>query len=446
MPTSRVDPDPFLNLPAMHILYVTPYAPNLIRTRPYNLIRHLARRGHELTVLATVSDASEQADLDELASDRIVVLSEPLTRVRSIGNSLLGLFSRDPMQAAYCWQPALASRLEVLLAASNGRRPVDVVHVEHLRGARYALHAQRVISRAQPRAADIPRVPVVWDSVDCISHLFRQAAVHSASRAGRWVTRFELPRTERYEGWLVGQFDTVLVTSTVDQEALAKLSIAFRSKTPAIEVLPNGVDLDYFHPDPYVQRDPAMIVVTGKMSYHANITMAVFLVREIMPLIWARRPDARVEIVGKNPAPAVRALANHPAVQVTGTVPDIRPYLQRATLVAAPTVYGAGVQNKVLEAMACGTAVVATPQSTAGLNAIDGRDLVTGQAPDELAAAILTLMAEPMRCADLGEAGRCYVEREHSWEGIAGSLESLYSVAREEPGSHIATTSAAPHD
>jgi glycosyltransferase involved in cell wall biosynthesis len=240
------------------------------------------------------------------------------------------------------------------------------------------------------------------------------------------ITRFELPRTEHYEAWLVWQFDAVLTTSAVDRDALARQAAAYRDGWPPIHVLPNGVDLDYFRPEPAIIRDPATLVLTGKMSYHANVAMARYFVTEVMPLVWAGRPDARVLIVGKDPDRQVRALARKPAVTVTGTVPDLRPYLRQATIAVAPIIYGAGIQNKVLEAMACATPVVATPLAVRALSAMPGRGLAVGHNTAELAGAILRLLDEPEQRAAMGAAARAYVEVNHNWATGTESLNNLY--------------------
>jgi glycosyltransferase involved in cell wall biosynthesis len=203
-------------------------------------------------------------------------------------------------------------------------------------------------------------------------------------------------------------------------------SLISNLQTP-ISVLPNGVDLTYFTPTKET-REPATLVITGKMSYHANVTAVLHLVQDIMPHVWAQRPDVNVWIVGKDPSRAVRTLATRyaPRVIVTGVVPDMRPYLRRATIAAVPLVYGAGSQFKVLEAMACGTPVVATPQATVALAAQPGRDLEVAEGAEAFAQAVLALLDDPARREQLGQAGRAYVEQHHSWDAIVEQLEAVY--------------------
>lgn len=403
----------------MRILFVVPYMPNLIRVRPYNLIRALSARGHELTVLTTTTGPSEEAEGEALEQYCDEVISRPLPRWRSWWNSLAALPSTAPLQSAYCWQPALAEKLPTLL----DEEVFDVVHVEHLRGARYGIYL------TQMQRAGLP--PIVWDSVDCISTLFRQAAEQSESFFGRWITRLELGRTERYERWLIQQFNRVLVTSPADREALLSLLPDGQHAAP-INVLANGVDLEYFQPAPEIEREPATLVLSGKMSYHANVTMALHLAREIMPTVWDRRPDATLTIVGKDPPREILALAQNPAITVTGTVADVRPYLQRATIAVAPITYGAGIQNKVLEAMACGAPVLTTPRATTALNAVAGRDLHIAEGAGAFAEAVLHLLEDTEERARVAGAGRTYVQTQHDWGAIAARLEDFHLQAIEE--------------
>src|SRR5437870_6437616 len=213
----------------MRILFVVPYAPTPIRTRPYNLVRGLARGGHAVTLATLYENWGEQAALCELQREGITLIALPLARARVARNLLLAaLPGGAPLQAAYAWQPALAAQLQRTAADA----PFDVIHVEHLRGARYALALKGLTA-------------TVSDSVNCISHLFEQAGARSRSLSARAVTLFELPRTRRFEGWLAQQFARVLVTSDADKQALDGLSPVPCPLSP-VAVLPNGVDLERF--------------------------------------------------------------------------------------------------------------------------------------------------------------------------------------------------------
>ena len=403
----------------MHILYIVPYTPNLIRVRPYNLIRYLSERGHQVTLLTLYESEAEQAEAKTLEAYCHQVIALPLPRWRSLWNCLLTIPTGKPLQTAYCWQPALSQQLHEIVWGKSGGCPFDIIHIEHLRGVCYGLYLQS----HQKGGKLYP--PIVWDSVDCISHLFRQAAASSQSQFGRWMTRLELGRTEHFESQLLHRFNQVLVTSPVDKQALLSLPTNGHKYAP-ISILPNGVDLTYFQPDEKLQREEATLVVSGKMSYHANITMTRYLMQAIMPHIWTKRPDVKLWIVGKDPSRDIQALNHHPNVTVTGTVADIRPYLQRATVAVAPITYGAGIQNKVLEAMACATPVVTSPHTVSALTAVPDRDLLVAADAETFSQSVMYLLDNPIKAEAIGTAGRTYIEAHHNWATITAQLEDIY--------------------
>ena len=396
----------------MNVLFIVPYVPNLVRTRPYNLIRHLSELGNQVTVLTVWANEQERADLTQLQQICDKVYSVPMPLWRSLLNSALALPNHNkPLQSVYSWKPELVNQL---VGAAD---KYDVVHVEHLRGSRYGLHLKAK-----------SKLPVVWDSVDCITHLFRQAAEQSKSLKGRFRSWLDLERTARYEGWLLDKFNHVLVTSPVDRDALLGLKPAGSLSAP-ISVLGNGVDVAHFSPNPAVEREPATLVISGKMSYHANVTMTLHLVHEIMPHVWQQRPDARLMVVGKDPTREIQALAENPNIEVTGTVDTLPPYLQKATVAVAPITYGAGIQNKILEAMSCGTPVVTTPHAVSALCIEPGRDLLVADSAENYAKAILSILDDPQRQKNLGRNGRTYVEQHHHWPNVARRLETIYAEA-----------------
>jgi polysaccharide biosynthesis protein PslH len=395
----------------MKIAYIVPYVPNLIRTRPYNFILQLVALGHKVEVFTLGSNAQDFADSQVLRDKGAIVHYFNLPVWRSFLNSILAIPTGQPLQTVYSWHAGMARQIAERVSMNE----FDVVHVEHLRGSRYGLFIK----------SKFPSQPVVWDSVDCISHLFEQASGQSRSFFGRFVTRFELKRTRLAEGKLMGSFDHVLVTSSVDRDALQAL-VPAGAKSAPISVLANGVDQDFFRPNSDVQREPETLIFSGKMSYHANVSMAMYLAQEIMPRIWQKRPGVRLMIVGKDPSAAVRKLAYKSSVVVTGTVDDIRHYLWRATAAVVPLVYGAGIQNKILEAMATGTPVITTSSAIASLETGSGREILIADTPDEFAEITLQLLDDEHNRHEIGVAGIRYVLRNHAWNDIAQKLVDIY--------------------
>lgn len=390
----------------MRILFVSPYIPSLIRVRPYNILKALVGRGHEVTLLALQPPSDDDQPLSELRNICHAVHVVPHSRTQTLLNGLRALPSGFPIQAAYSRSPAFDAAARSLLAKER----FDAAHIEHLRGA--------------VLADSLGGLPQVFDSVDSISLLFGKVLQDAPSLRSRLMATLDLGRTKRFEGKLTERFPQVTVTSEADREALIELG----SDAKRITVVSNGVDLDYFTPQT-VTRNPRRLVFTGKMSYHANIAAAEDLVEKIMPAVWAKVLDAELYIVGKDPSAAVMALGEKPNVKVTGSVPDMRPYLAEAAVAISTVRYGVGIQNKVLEAMSMETPVVCSPQACSALRTKNGEDILVGDTPEAIAGHIVNLLQSPEKRAQVGAAGRHYVETYHTWAGAAALLESLYTKA-----------------
>lgn len=388
----------------MHILFISPYIPSLIRVRPYNILHTLIRRGHKVTLMALQPPGDEGESLPQLREWCEAVHVVPHSKAQTLLNGLKALPRQLPVQAAYSWSAAFDQQARAVLS----RQTFDVAHIEHLRGA--------------VLADSLGGLPVVFDSVDSISLLFGKVLQDAPSLKSRLMAWLDLERTRRFEGRLTARFGQVAVTSEADRQALIELG----SDAQRITIIPNGVDLDYFQPLP-LERHPLRLVFTGKMSYHANIAAVEDLAQRIMPLVWKEQPDAQLYIVGKDPAPAVQALGELPNVTVTGSVPDMRPYLAEAAVAISTVRYGVGIQNKVLEAMAMGTPVVCSPQANSALKTQNGHDILVGETAEAIARHILDLLASPEKRAQIGTAGRQYVQTFHTWDHAASLLEGLYA-------------------
>lgn len=394
----------------MKVLFVAPYIPSPIRVRPYQWIRALARNGHVVRLIAL--QPPEDAWVRDVPVRDVCesVHVFPIGRARTLGNALAAVPRDLPLQAAY----SIHREMEEFVAREA--RHCDVVHVEHLRGS---LLARRV--RAVPR---------VLDAVDSISALFEQTQRQAVSWKHRLMARADLGRTRRFEHSLSRTFDRVIVSSGRDAAAFRQLeAIPPVDSSANVVALPNGVDLDYFQP---VRQPctPATVLFTGKMSYHANEAAAIRLVTGIMPRVWARHPEARVVIAGKDPGPRVRRLAVDNRISVTGFVNDLRPCFSSATVVMAPLVYGTGIQNKILEAMSCGVPVVASPQAREGLGALDGQDLLVGQSDEDLARCAANVISDSGLREGLAANARRYVAAHHDWSELGERLAEVYDEAR----------------
>ncbi len=390
----------------MRILFVTPYIPSLIRVRPYNILRALVDRGHEVTLLSLQPPGDMGEALPQLREWCHTVHIVPLARSQTFANGLMALPTRLPLQAAYSRSPLFHQTAGELLQKES----FDIVHLEHLRGA--------------VLADSLNGLPIVYDSVDSISLLFGKVLQDAPTLKSRLMALVDLERTRKFEGQLTRRFPQVAVTSEADRQAL----VGFGCDNRRVTVVPNGVDLNYFQPQ-NIERDPLRLVFTGKMSYHANVAAVEDLIHQIMPLVWQEQPNAELHIVGKDPAPAVVEMGQRPHVMVIGSVPDMRPYLAQAAVAISTVRYGVGIQNKVLEAMAMATPVVCSLQANSALKTVNGQDILVGDTPQMIARHILDLLASAEKRAMIGQRGRQYVETYHTWDSAAATLETLYQSA-----------------
>jgi sugar transferase (PEP-CTERM/EpsH1 system associated) len=402
----------------MKVLYVTPYMPSRIRTRPYHLIRALVHQGHDVTLLSlTGTSEQERSQEKEIRGWGVDVEAFSVSRTRSLVNSLLALTTQEPLQARYAYHPRIAHRIRDLTRAHK----FDVVHIEHLR-------ASRLVEAVQD-------TPKVYDSVDCISALFAQAARTSSQMRSRMLSMLDLSRTRRYEATLQTWYDHIVITSQRDRRAMSELGREYLSPGVAhcpITVVTNGVDLDYFQAS-MTPREARTLAFTGKMSYHANVAAVMYFAEEVLPLLWSETPDVHFEIVGKDPPEQVRRLARDDRITVTGYVNDLRPYLARATAAVCPVQYAVGVQNKVLEAMAMGTPTISMSAGCAALDITSGKEIVVADTAAEMANAIQQVMSDHELARTLAVNGRRYVQERHSWEKSARALTGVYESLCSEP-------------
>jgi len=402
----------------MRILFVTPYPPSRVRVRGYGFLKELQRK-HEVTVLTQCSSEQELSDVEVLRNRGFQVIAVQESKRHAALRSGRALFSNIPLQVAYACSELFTQAMHDLCA----QHVFDVVHVEHLRG---------IASMEQ----FVHTQPLVWDAVDCISLLCKHTRVAGPSLKVRMVARLELERTQHYEARLLSQLRHVVVTSERDRQAMidlhrkqaGDLNHSDDALDHKVSVLPNGVDLDYFHPMP-LDRRRFNIVFSGKMSYHANVAAVLYLYQQIMPLIWRQIPEATLTIVGREPPKAIQLLGRDPRIEVTGYVHDLRPYIRRAEVMLTPMVYSVGIQNKVLEAMALGTPTVVAAQAAEALEARPGRDLLIAEDAPEFAQQTLRLMRDAELHATLSRCGRRYVEEQHNWEMVTDRLIDVYQRA-----------------
>jgi glycosyltransferase involved in cell wall biosynthesis len=387
----------------MRILYLTngfPFPLTSGYLRHYHLIRGLSER-HEVTLLSMVGRnfTAEHRDAMTPYTRRVLTFGTPgrgRSKVRKIVSALGALLSGGDRSVA-------AMRSAVTQCLSE--EPFDAVVFSG--------------KRTYPAIAGLHDVPVVADICDATSVRIRGRMRH-CSPARLPVLWLEYLQVRAVERRLARQVSWLVFASSRDREAL------MGSDGTRATIIPNGVDLDYWKRQS-AERGADTIVMTGAMDYAPNSDAAFHLIQEILPLVRKTVPSAKLFIVGRDAQPDLLRAGAENDVCVTGLVPDVRPYLEQATVFAAPLRFGAGIQNKLLEAMAMGVPVVASPLAADGLRTEDGvlPPLSVARSKEEHAAEIVRSLvaARTDRAPDL-EARR-YVERHFDWGRGARKLEQV---------------------
>ena len=264
-------------------------------------------------------------------------------------------------------------------------------------------------------------VPVVADLVDDMVLTFGRAIQQTPWSAERLRLMKYREVHRRFERDCMRRAAWCCVVSEEDAA-----SFRAASRVP-VRVVPNGVDTEFFAPDG-APEIPGRIVFEGSMSFLPNLQAATFLVEHVMPRIWSVRPDVSLALVGRDPPATLLALADE-RVKVTGSVDDVRPFVQQAQVFVCPLRSGAGIKNKLLQAWAMGKAVVATSVSVGGLGGADGQNLLVRDDAQALADGVLALLSDPGLRSRLGDAGRRLVCERLTWRAQAAAFEALLSDA-----------------
>ena len=370
------------------------------KLRAYHQIVQLSKH-HDIFLFCLSHQCVSHEDIEALRPYCREIRVQNLPRLVCCKNVLRNFFSTKSLQIGY-WDARSARR--ACRAFAQQVQP-DVIYSQMV--------------RTMPYVARLP-FPKVMDFQDALS-LNTERRMEQAHGLWHYLLHFEFKmlRSTEYNAFRI--FDGLTIISTSDRDAIP------HRQGRNIQVVPNGVDFDYFNPMacPSAPSATPQILFTGNMQYAPNVDACCYLVNDIMPLVWQRLPEAHVTLAGATPKGAVRSLASE-RVEVTGSVPDMRPYYAAADLFVAPMRMGSGLQNKILEAMAMRLPVVTTSLAALPTGAENDRQLLVGDTPQALADAIVTLLSDEQRREALADEAHTFVHDCYDWASSAGQLEKIF--------------------
>ncbi|MEO8973078.1 MAG: glycosyltransferase [Ktedonobacteraceae bacterium] len=389
----------------MKLLVVTQNLPSPTggaNARNYHLLQALARK-HTVSLLAFVNSAELEG---ETALSHLQFLIHELRVIPHVMNTRkkrLQQLTSVARGQSYLLDLHTSPELQEVLNTMLARERYDGVLFESSLMAGYNLPAD---------------VITIIDQHNIEHELLQRIYRCEKASLRKWYNWRESRILKRIEMEYCRKADIVLVVSERERLLLKELL-----PDQLIEVVPNGVDIEAFRGDDRVQEVPDQIIFTGTMDYYPNTHAVLFFAKQCWSRIREQVPDATWLIVGKNPPLEVQRLAAAlPGVTVTGTVPDVRPYLMASTVAIAPIQVGSGTRLKILEALAAQKAIVSTTIGCEGLAVVPGKHLAVADTPEAFVQAVVTLLRNPDMRTAFGYTGRALVEAEYSWEWCGAQL------------------------
>lgn len=387
----------------LHILLISrcpPYPLHLgDRLIVWHLVRELIKLGHTFDLIALTQrpdDVQEQHHYTHLFRTITLIPETPRTITQYL-RRLTNSANYFPRSAEQAWSPELWTSVTTHLQATS----YDGVHVFGGIQVYEIIRAVRALS---------PIITPYESFALYMSRQFKQDR-SAINRVKEWAAR-------TYERRIYDLYKQVIVLAEPDAQMLRQLSPGL-----TVRVIPNGIDLEYFTGErPNVV--PNSLLFVGNYEYPPNVEAALLLIDKIFPVVRAAVPDATLSIVGNGPPDTLKDRAGE-GIVITGRVDDIREAYAQAAVFVSPLITGAGIKNKILEALAMRVPVVATPLSMDGIRVQHGHDALISSV-DQMAETIIRLLQNETLQRDLGQAGRALIESEYSWQTVGAEYETLY--------------------
>lgn len=373
----------------MNILFVVPRLPEPPDTggkiRTYNLIKQARAQGHLVTVLPF-------SGRDRISAKAVFT---------ALGRGL-------PLSIAKYRSRAMAEAI----AKTIREKKIDIVHFDHV-------HMGQYIDAC-------PGIPCIIDehNVECL--ILKRLAQNTRHLLKKIIFWREQGRMAALEVRVCSKAFRVLFVSEEDRQNYGKLGGDLKNTV----VIPNGVDTEYFRSQGFnvSTSQENSLVFTGSMDWLPNSDSVEYFCKEILPLVWARNPNVKFIVVGKNPPQNIQKLGEKdPRIVVTGGVADVRPYVEKSKIFVVPLRIGGGTRLKILEAMSMEKAVISTSIGAEGIRCVDGRDIVLADAPQVFADHTIALLRDEAKRTALGNAGRQLVLGMYDWKVVGQKLNEAYA-------------------
>ena len=388
----------------MNILYLChrfPFPPKRGgKIRPFNMIRHLTASGHQVSVCSLARSPAEAQEGRGIAPYCAGFEMGHVQEWVQVARMVVRLPLPTPSSMGFFYSPELAAHVQRLLGAKKW----DLIFVHCSSVAQYVEHVRNV--------------PKILDFGDMDSQKWFEYANYKPFPLSLGY-RLEGAKMLAAEKRLARRFDLCTATTRAEWETLNGYGTGADT-----DWFPNGVDADFFCPveEPY---DADTISFIGRMDYYPNQECMSRFCEQVWPLLKAQRPAMKLLIVGADPSPAMRKLGELPGVTVTGSVPDVRPFIRKSALMVAPLNIARGTQNKILEAMAMGVPVVTSTIAAGGVDAESEEHFLVADTPQAYAQSILRIVGSPVERGRLAVAGRQRMLSHHAWPRSMQRLDGI---------------------
>lgn len=392
----------------MNILYISYEAPHFPggtggQTRQYCLLKELSKK-HTFDFIGPLLNDKQLENIRYLFRD--IKSSPPQKKLHHKIIGYLNLLLKPTYPELVQQMESLRIQLFCKIKQAINSEKYDLVHVEHTNVAHW-LHN---ISTTLPKILVAQNVKsVMW-----------QRYYQQAKGIDRERLKNEQLLFEKYESTYLNDYNCVVAMSDVDKRFISQLCPQLQ-----VEIVPNGVDIDYFKPvNTTIAR--SSLVFTGSMAHPPNNEAAIYFCDNIFPKILCKSPDSTISIVGSSPSSNVEKLGNNPRTIVTGYVEDTRPYIASASVIVVPLLSGSGTRLKILEAMAMQKAIVSTSIGAEGIDYTDNENIMIADDVDSFAYKVIELQSNPIKCEQLGHNARKLIEKKYSWQTSAKRLDNIY--------------------